>query len=722
MGRRIWKTSILLCTSALALLSAGRSDACTGDEPSVKDATMFAPEIIGSPADAPFFYDPYQPFADGREGVPDFAPANLDEWDAFFGKRLSRKAWSDLLYKAPLERVENLVAVMKGQRRAEAGDAVFMDYPERLPLVAALHYVAFAKRVEPFATARSASPWDAPRKLGDADRTKAEHLVESATHAIEATQSPFLRQRYALQIVRLQFYVGQYEAAIVAFDKYRDGFSDKSSAAWRALGYKAGALYKSKAYGYANYLYSLLYGQFAPMRRSAVWSFHPQNDSDWNEALSQASSPREKAVLWQMFGITKNGSRAIREIYALNHGSDLIPLLLVRELNRAEVELSQGRPARTQTAALAAFLDQTIARGDNLDRPYVWDMVAGHLHAVLGQAGPAERALSRAAKSAPNDAVVQRQLRASRFYAYLRGTHSPDAAYESRVAEDMGWLMNEAGSVPRLHVLLDWARARVAQTYRKANNTTMALCFGNNDDDPVYRSSAQIDAAVALLDKPNKSAIEDLAARTYHGDKTKLVEAKALQALYSGDFKGAAKMLATVKTGKLSADPFIIHIRDCHDCDARARHSEYSKADFAQRLADLQAASATISDKTPGLYFELANGLYNMTHYGNARALYVGTPFASNRAVYDTSRAEAYYKKAMDLSKDPEFRAKAAFMAAKCELATYYNKTSAEKRKADFKAGHWFQVLRTDFADTRYYKDIVRECGYFRSYTASWKP
>jgi hypothetical protein len=719
MGRRIWKTSILVCTSALALLPARRSLACAGDEPSVQDATMFAPEVIGSPADAPFFFDPYQPFADGRQGVPDFAAPNLDEWDAFFGKRLSRKAWSDLLYKAPLERVESLVAVMKGQRRVESADAVFMDYPERLPLVAALHYVAFAKRVEPFATARtSASAWDPPRKLTDADRAKAERLVESATHAIEATQSPFLRQRYAMQIVRLRFYVGQYEETIGAFDKYKNDFSDKSSAAWRALGYKAGALYKSKSYGYANYIYSQLFGQFAPMRRSALWSFHPQDERDWNEALSHATSAREKAVLWQMFGIAKNGARAIREIYALDHGSDLIPLLLVREVNRAEVDASQGRPARAQTASLAAFLDQTIARGGKLDRPYVWDMAAGHLHAVLGQSAPAERALARAAKTAPNDAVVQRQLRASRFYAYLRGTHRPDADYEARLVDDMGWLMNESSSVPRLHVLLAWARTRVAQTYRKANNAPMALCFGNAEDDPLYRSPAQIDALIAILDKPNKSAVENLALNTFRGDKTKLVEAKALQALYAGDFKGAAKMLATVKTAKLSADPFTIHIRDCHDCDARARHSEYSKADFAQRLADLQAASATISDKTPALYFELANGLYNMTHYGNARALYVGTPFASNRAVYDTSRAEAYYKKALELSKDPEFRAKAAFMAAKCELGTYYNKTSDEKRKADFKAGRWFQMLRTEFASTRYYKDILRECGYFRSYVA----
>ena len=67
----------------------------------------------------------------------------------------------------------------------------------------------------------------------------------------------------------------------------------------------------------------------------------------------------------------------------------------------------------------------------------------------------------------------------------------------------------------------------------------------------------------------------------------------------------------------------------------------------------------------------------------------------------------------MELSHDRELKAKAAFMAAKCELNASYDTDG--RSRSDFRR-QWFRVLRDNFSDTRYYQEILRECGYFRAF------
>ena len=59
-------------------------------------------------------------------------------------------------------------------------------------------------------------------------------------------------------------------------------------------------------------------------------------DGDWNETLSMAKDAHEREVLWQLLGIYADGMAAIDKIYAMNPKSALLPLLLVREVNKAD--------------------------------------------------------------------------------------------------------------------------------------------------------------------------------------------------------------------------------------------------------------------------------------------------------------------------------------------------------------------------------------------------
>jgi hypothetical protein len=63
-----------------------------------------------------------------------------------------------------------------------------------------------------------------------------------------------------------------------------------SATRFRSLG--AGAYHKDKQYGQTNYLFSLIFDNFAPLKRSAYLSFHPMEQSECQQTLALARNAR----------------------------------------------------------------------------------------------------------------------------------------------------------------------------------------------------------------------------------------------------------------------------------------------------------------------------------------------------------------------------------------------------------------------------------------------
>lgn len=741
MNLTSWKSCFPLCVSLLIAATPRQAAACVDAEPfGPAGMTFFAPEIIGEPAAAPLFADPIHNFytddADSS-GQAAFDEINLDEWEAFFEHRLRRQVWSDLLYRAPLTRLDALIFALKGTPTTAGApspeDAAFMAYADRPTLIAALFYVGFARRVEPYATERSDyDEWEDRRE--NIDRTVRDaavaKLIRGGTQAMEAANAPFLKQRYAFQILRLHFFNDAYEACLDFHKQQQAQLADSGSIHFRALGYAAGALYKLGRYAEANYIYSQIYDKYAPMRLSAYWSFHPQEETDWRRSLSLARTSRERAVLWQLLGIHAHGLRAMKEIRAIDPRSDLLPLLLVREVAHAELAHDVTESRRPPVVAgglkpeireLIAFVD-AVARAGDASKPWAWDIAAGHLHALAGDPAAAATCLDRGSSRAPDgDAEVVRQIRISHLYAALNAMRSAEPAREPMLANELVWLKREAEKVDsetRAATFLDWARRHLSDLYRRSGDPLTALYLSDDPRDPVYADNAAITRIVEFVDRPVKTPFQSFLHSVYPYSHDELVELQGLNLLYAGDLEKAAALLGTVATDTLYGDPFLIHINDCHDCDHEApQERKYTKAECVERMARLQKDAAARPAQAAQHYFDLANALYNVTYYGNARVMY-GTLHngVAEARTLDCSLAEYHYRRAMELSTDRELKAKACFMTAKCELNRWYNERASEEQDADFKSGNAFRMLRDSFSDTRYYKEILKECGYFRTY------
>jgi hypothetical protein len=178
-------------------------------------------------------------------------------------------------------------------------------------------------------------------------------------------------------------------------------------------------------------------------------------------------------------------------------------------------------------------------------------------------------------------------------------------------------------------------------------------------------------------------------------------------------------------------DPFVVEINDYPKYFAGKL---YTKLTFAKKMAQLERQLKK-EPKNANACFQMANGLYNTSTYGNSWGLiaysWSATDFGRKQLYYYDSdyikalKAKQYYLKARELSTDPEFKAKCTFMAAKCEqkehespsyMDDYDTYDKREKRYAkQLKENSYFKEMQ-QYKTTAFYQKAVNECSYMSDF------
>jgi len=696
--------------------------------------SFFMPEIIRSPLEEPFFLSNMRLYA-YKDEANQLQEINLDEWSVYFGGAISRPALSSLLYKMPATDVAALSASLSGSPAAVTDEVralrtVLLKYGRKERIVKALEYLLFAKRVEPIATRQPASGWD-DKQLEPVDASVVRDLLERAERQLRGADR-FISQRYRFQVLRLQYYSGQFEAAQRYFEQNSGTFVDENSVKYRSMSLAAGAYYKDKKYGRANYLFSRVFDKFPQLKASSYFSFHPMEDADWRQTLSLAKNTREKEVLWQLLGIYANGLEAIEQIYWLNPRSRLLPLLLVREVNIVETDWSsnrdlvengstnrQPRPDADVVGPKRLERLKAIADAGNTDQPYLWQVSVGHLFALAGDRRTAEQYIDAAEAGARGVVEVQTQVRMSRLLARVNSMKAVDRSAETYLAAEYQWLEQTTRRLPfygnRGAHLAQWTRERLSRLYAEAHDAVRALLLTDDRESSIYRTVAGIDSVLAFT-RTASTPFDRWLAATYQYSVEELHELRALNFLYAGDLTNALaefKQTGERASKSLPADPFAVQIRECWECYERLPHTTYTKQSFVERMIALSRGSQGRSELAARASFELATGFLNMTRYGNSRPIYWTPHNNYGWGRTDVGLAERYFLQAYDQSSDREFKTKALFMAAKAEQDRYYE---ARKKDTDPQPHSHFRTLRASFSDTQYYQEIIRECGRFKKF------
>jgi hypothetical protein len=684
----------ITCAVAIALAIHGDrpAGACIGGEETILESTAFDPAILGDTYDGLYF----NPFSSGFGGMCTqcLDDAVLADWAGYLPK----------LPKADLERLIFKTTAPELARLARR-------YDDKMK--AALAVLELARRVEITATFSAPPPAD---------------LLVAAKAGLATADDPFIAQRYAFLALRIQFYTRDWANAVAFHDTHAATLAGPSTdLAWRARHYLAGALTRSDRRARANLELARISAGYKPLAGGAALDFHPMEDKDWHATLALARDVREQTALWRMAGIKGDPIAAIDEIRKLDPKSDLFALLVVRELNRVESMLSrfigEGDAASAQTKAFAALEQRVraIAATPGADRPWLMHLVLGHIAAKQHDRVHARVELQQAVAARPGDKAVAMQARASLAMA-LAGTwqHSPFDEQELAATFAAVGAPYERAAALRTEV-----RDELAAAYVVANKPSEAELlkpshfndFGHLEEGAVPLAEWQrvefIKEMIAATARTTTAFDRFVATNTHK--RSKLEQELALRYMLDSDFAAAARTFQTTRAEStlLHTDPFVMHVRDCRDCDMRKYASApWTHASLAARLAELAHVASGTGDTAAEAALAIGNVLYNVTFYGNARVALRDT----HQSTRDTTASERWYKRAFDLATKRDLKAKAAFFAAKAERGARINRElelELDHTDPAFRTPHhWFEVMK-GFADTAYYKEAFRECGYF---------
>lgn len=287
--------------------------------------------------------------------IADKYRTNLLEWQKYADGKPALVHIADIIYELDPEILQNgiLQAITNGVPiAAPLRTNLFVAQLAKTKDIGAVKYFLFSRECEPHV--QSGDMWD-PKP---SDKTAMKALIEKGTNLYNESASEFLRLRYGFQIVRLAHYMGNYEQAVVLYDKLVQPIADKaqttltkeSQVIYWATALKAGALKQLKRDGEALYYFSKVFAA-SPEKRGMVLLNCLANDDAWRKALSLAKTPQEQALLWTLKGANSEALNfdELQKVCETDPKSVRAEVMLLREVNKIERQLLS--PYLTQSLA-----------------------------------------------------------------------------------------------------------------------------------------------------------------------------------------------------------------------------------------------------------------------------------------------------------------------------------------------------------------------------------
>lgn len=698
----------------LAVLVVGRdagpeAAACGWEETSISEITTFDSSVAGESAEMSLDYDPGT-LGVGARCEPCEKRALRTDWSGYFAGHVDPADWEAVILDASLADIKALEASLAtghAPARLRAPFESVQSQPKvRKRFLRALDYVKLARRVEGVA---SLSP---PAEASETRALQA-RLRRAAAVALRAKDA-FLVQRYSFLRLRVTFYERRWDDVkrmVVSMPELKAPSDDL---AWRARHYLAGALRRTGDVAGANLELARIYEGSKLLAGRAASDFHPQEDADWQAALQQAGDLQTRALLWHMVGLRLDGLPAAQEIVKLDPTSKLLALLVVRELAKAEA--SYTVPDAQKLNLALENLVVTVARTPGADRPWLMNLVGGHLAAKRGDLAVARRRLGAALAARPDDEKVRRQARASLAIA-LAHQGKTDRASLNELAQTM---LTQDAQFPNFNPVSSEVRTLLAAALgRRGRVIDAEFLWPGASKLPAsaWQKPEFLKLMLARTKQKNTAFDRFVLSGTYTQQGLELE--MALYLLLHDQFSAAKPWLAGQAAGTLDlgADPFVTHIKDCFECDFGSRRGDgkaWTLPELIEQLNRLAARANKTGDTAARASLELGTALYNLTLMGNARSLAKYT----HQATHDTSAALHWYRRAYALARDRELKAKAAFLAAKAERGTLIEKQLATPNRGDEDLPipmTWFPVVKA-FADTAYHREVLAECGTYRTW------
>lgn len=753
--KKLFSSKLLLVFSTGLLFTYGVIHACGGgdwyEDWYYFGSSNFAPEAFVDNSYSPLFLSGEVFYGIGFDDQHNsrFNTAITADWENYLKGSMSAATVKFFLIENSKKDVKNLENYYSSNNENESTakwKPIFnlMDKKSR----AFIHFLYLAKKVETTSVAEQHWSYDPVKVKVFSDW----ETIAKIEKEYNNSSSDFLKNRYWFQLMKAYFYSDDKQKAIDFFDKTSEKVV-KNTLYYRALGYYAGVYYKRKDYAKSNYLYSKLFDKCPEMRVVTAYSFHPQEEKDWNESLALAKNNQEKAALWAIHGYYKDEFNAIAAIFDLDPSSEHLNYLLTRLVNKQENKISdnykelsvaenkKARESKMETSVLG--LVRKIASSNTTNKPYLWSIALGYLQSLNGEYANADKTYDAVASKLPQTPLADGQLRILRFVNNLNKIIKINSSTEKTILQDLNWIYNELPNQKienlRFYNALNGSKAYLAALYKAQKNDVMSELFVPTDD--FYDNNKNLEAMKDFLSSQNKTPMEALATGIYSLKLHDINRFQAVEAAFADNIPEAIAFMRqtdSVQHQELLGNPFNGNIKDCHDCEHTAyQKRKFTQIEFLNIIKEMEGKLAQNEDVYNNSLL-LGNAFYNISHFGNARLFYEGSivGYGSNPAYFregirkmivSSVVPKKYYQKAFEAATTKEQKAKCVYMLSKCERNEYYDKIFYSQNKnwwdyndvgVNLSARNGFRTLQKDYSDTKYYQEVIAECGSFSRFAS----
>ncbi len=721
------------------------------------DACVFVPEDYAysfiSPAliDTQSIYSPYALSFDNFEfsflkkehQVED----NIQEWIERYCDLPLREDVFQILYKTPISELEEWKAATINPNLLlplNLRNNTFAEINQKSGCTEVVDYLIFAKACEPHVVADS-DLWNPKNK----DLDTIHDLMKEGGKLFKQTDSHFIRLRIAYQVIRLAHYTKQYKKVLELKDYFLPKIDKINSIInWWILGHVAGSELRLKQEAKAAYHFAQVFQNAPSKRTSAFRSFIIKNDSQWGEAIILCQTNEEKANLYAIRA-AQGRSQLLPEmnaIYRLSPQHAALVPLVIKAIKQMEgiflgEEFSRKPPNKEQKERLKRlifFLDKAIAEG-KVNHPSVWQIAKGYGLILQGNWPEAELIFDAIQT---NDPKLSAQVKAFQILTKINSFQHADTETESNIYN----LMMDDETFKRTPALQRFSRQRLAYLYSldTLEGKAMLMKYGKEDLRMVHDISV-LDNLIDVTEKEMPTRLEKLLTTKKDGTsiRSEVLEIKATLLLAQGRVESAKEVYSLVPRAERSEEkfsPFVEDYRDCVFCPVTDT-TAYTKAEVIDKLIELDYRARADIDNGPEYFYLLGNAWYNMSYFGSAWKMtdyfrsgsnwhyssndiypYYQSPFG-NKENHNLSKSKMYFSKALELSKDLELQARAAFMLARIdqkewllsENATYSGyKNNIPKLPYDRMI--YYNLLIKEYQNTKFYAEIIEECKFFAAY------
>ena len=322
---------------AVVSLFYTQSDACAWSDPDYEYFNLFTQSIIRDKSYLPFLHNYSSRFYSGYNAslIPD---DNIETWKRFFNNQLSYPETQNLVYKLSMN---DLNALKNGTPThpllQKLGTGFYQKYKE------GVDYLIEAKYLEPYMSinyveSENSFYYDRSNNSKNATALNYNKTIAALTSLYHAARNPEIKQRYGYQLVRLNHYTRNYDAALQAFKTYIEPIKVKGAVYFMALDQLAGAQRGLEKNSDANWNFFQVFMNSKDRKESAFISMKLSDTASFSNIMKRAGTNEEKNMAYFLLGYEdfNNPIPIMEKMYDINPDSEILKVLAVRSINELE--------------------------------------------------------------------------------------------------------------------------------------------------------------------------------------------------------------------------------------------------------------------------------------------------------------------------------------------------------------------------------------------------